>query len=109
MAVNQSPLPGRLKEARELLESSERTDLDGAIHSALLRNPRLLAASSRIEARRSQLASTQRRWSPKAVFNTSGDQPLLGQYFETEIRKNTKDVLKSSYTFDNYSLAAKRQ
>ncbi len=106
MAVNQSPLPERLKEARELLESSERTDLDGAIHSALLRNPRLLAASSRIEARRSQLASTQRRWSPKAVFNTSGDQPLLGQYFETEIRKNTKDVLKSSYTFDNYSISS---
>ena len=106
LAVNQSPLPERLKEARNLLGSSERTDLDGAIHSALRRNPRLLSASSRIEARRYQLVSSERRWSPKAVFNTSGDQPLFGQYFETEIRNNPTDALKSSNTFDNYSISS---
>ena len=40
------------------------------------------------------------------MFNTSGDQPLFGQYFETEIRNNPTDALKSSNTFDNYSISS---
>lgn len=103
---DQSLLPDQLQEARDLLELSQRADLDGVIEAALLRNPRLLSASQRIEARRSQLSSSERRWLPKALFNTSGDQPLLGQYFETDIARDPKNDLASSHTFDNYGIGS---
>ena len=83
---SQPPVPSELQPARELLNQSEQINLADAIEATLRSNPQLLAAVETIRARRSLLASEQRRWSPTASFFTYSDAtPLLGQYFETDI------------------------
>lgn len=104
----QPPVPSELQPARELLNQSEQINLADAINATLRSNPELLGASETIEARRSQLASNKRRWSPTASFFTYSDAtPLLGQYFETDIiaYPNSSDE-SSTYEFNNYSLGS---
>ena len=104
----QPPVPSELQPARELLNQSERVSLADAIDATLRNNPKLLEAAATIRARRSLLASEQRRWSPTAGFFTYSDStPLLGQYFETDIIANPNGSDETStYEFDNYSLGS---
>ena len=105
---SQPPVPSELQPARELLNQSEQINLVDAIEATLRNNPQLLAAVETIKARRSLLASDQRRWSPTAGFFTySESTPLLGQYFETDIISYPQDSDESStYEFNNYSLGS---
>ncbi|WP_170953650.1 TolC family protein [Synechococcus sp. UW179A] len=105
---SQPPVPSELQPARELLNQSEQINLADAIEATLRSNPQLLAAVETIRARRSLLASEQRRWSPTASFFTYSDAtPLLGQYFETDIISYPQNSDESStYEFNNYSLGS---
>ena len=105
---SQPPVPSELQPARELLNQSEQINLADAIEATLINNPQLLAAVETIRARRSLLASEQRRWSPTAGFFTySESTPLLGQYFETDIISYPKDSDESSsYEFNNYTIGS---
>ena len=105
---SQPPVPSEPQPARELLNQSEQINLADAIKATLRNNPQLLAAVETIRARRSLLASEQRRWSPTASFFTYSDNaPLLGQYFETETISYPKGSDESStHEFNNYSLGS---
>ena len=105
---SQPPVPSELQPARELLNQSEQINLADAIEATLRNNPQLLAAVETIRARRSLLASDQRRWSPTAGFFTySESTPLLGQYFKTDIISYPSDNNSNATSeFDNYSLGS---
>ena len=105
---SQPPVPSELQPARELLNQSEQINLADAIEATLRNNPQLLAAVETIRARRSLLASDQRRWSPTAGFFTySESTPLLGQYFKTDIISYPSgNNSNATSEFDNYSLGS---